>query len=147
MREMHFFDDLYSADEKSVIKSYKNKQGSFESIKAKLLSGKYKDSAEYLQDAESVEEIVVLNKAFTLGKEYVKEIAKDMTLEEKKVALYGFTKELNVVKQIKGGESLENLILLIDAQSYDDFVLMDYFDPTGSFINYPAVKNFLISKN
>lgn len=146
MKEMHCFDDLYDEKELSLLESYDDTSDSFELIKHKLIEDRYSDAAAYLQDANSLEEIIIINKAFQLGEEYAKAIKDDLDIEEKKVALYGFTKELNVIKQIHAGESLDNLILLIDAQEYEDFILMDYFDQTGSFINYPAVKKFLISK-
>ena len=104
---------------------------------------KYKDAADYIADTESLEELVLVAKAFSLGEEYAKAMKGDYSIEEQKVLLFGFLNGLNVKEQIEGGEYPQNLALLIEASSKPGFRLMDYFDETGSYINYPKIKLFL----
>lgn len=147
LKEMHVFDDSYvfnKHEEEIILKCNENKLSNFEIIKTKIVEKYYSDAAEYLEDADTIEEILITAKAFRLGKEYA-ECLNNSSLNtfEKKVALYGFINELNVVEQLEGGEDPNNLALLIKASTFKDFVLDDYFDATKSFINYPKISKFI----
>lgn len=145
-QEMHYFDEncLYRQEQRNILDKYNGTSGNnFESVKNYLLSEVYPDIASLAEDAISVEDIVIIAEANKLGPEYARAVSDGLGTEEKKVALYGFHKNLNIIEQIKGGESLSNLIMLIDASCYDDFILNDFFDESRSFINYPKLKAYL----
>ena len=143
LNEMHVFDeDFLSSEEKAVLEPYVTSDD-FDTIKESLLRGPFKEIRDFAKDINSLKSLVIVKRAYTLGPEYAKAITSELDEEEQTVALYGFEKELNIIEQIKGGEKLENLILLIDASKYKEFNLMDYFDPTGSYINYPKISKFL----
>lgn len=144
MKEMHYFDDkIYSKEECDLCKKFNN---NFTEIKERLLKERYADTAEYAKDAETLEELILIAKAFELGEAYAVAVAdKELSDDERKLALYGFKNNINLVEQIKGGENLENLAILIEASTKEGFALMDYFDPTGSYINYVKLQQFLKS--
>ena len=85
----------------------------------------------------------IFDRAFQMGEEYAEALSSaGLGLEEEKVALYGFSQELNVLDQLKANESPEDLALLIEASQYEDFHLMEFFDETQSFINYSKIKSW-----
>lgn len=143
MKYMNLFGDMLSEAEEELLVSSQQYIDDFETIKSKLIETKYKNASDYLQDVSSLGELVLVAKAYELGPEYANALKDDLSFEEQKVALFGFQQGLNVLEQIKGGEELDNLILLIRASKSEEFKLMDYFDETGSYINYPKVLKFL----
>jgi hypothetical protein len=143
MEELHVFDDLYSAEEQQEIKIDESLASTFSDIKQKLIEGKYSYAKDYLKNATSVEEIVITAAAYRIGEEYAAALQDDLDIEEKKVALFGFKNELNVIEQIKGGEALPDLVTLIEASKIPGFELMSFFDETGSYINYPKIRKFI----
>lgn len=143
MQYMNLFGDIFSDDEAELIITSQQTISDFENVKQQLINTKYKAASAYLQDVTSLGELVLIAKAYDLGPEYADALKDDLTFEEQKVALFGFQQGLNVMEQIKGGEELDNLVLLIRASKRKDFKLMDYFDSTGSYINYPKITKFL----
>lgn len=140
---MNLFGDTLSDEENALLEDNQQQLNDFEKIKKHLIQTKYKKAENYLRDANSIGEIILIAKAYDLGPEYAEALNDELDFEEQKVALYGFQQGLNVIEQIKGGEDLDNLVLLIKASKKENFNLMDYFDSTGSFINYPKLSNFL----
>ncbi len=143
MQYMNLFGDIFSDDEAELIITSQQTISDFENVKQQLINTKYKAASAYLQDVTSLGELVLIAKAYDLGPEYADALKDGLTFEEQKVALFGFQQGLNVMEQIKGGEELDNLVLLIRASKHKDFKLMDYFDSTGSYINYPKITKFL----
>lgn len=143
MQYMNLFGDSFSEVENELLATSQQTISDFEKVKQQLIDTKYKEASAYLQDVTSLGELVLVAKAFDLGPEYAEALKDDLSFEEQKVALFGFQQGLNVMEQIKGGEELDNLVLLIRASKHEDFKLMDYFDSTGSYINYPKITKFL----
>lgn len=148
MKEMHLFDEEFSltVQEKEAVNKL-DSSAAFEDIQYDLCKSVFSESKKYVMRASSLEEMFIFDRAFQMGEEYAEALSSaGLGLEEEKVALYGFSQELNVLDQLKANESPENLALLIEASQYEDFHLMEFFDETQSFINYSKIKSFLLSK-
>lgn len=86
----------------------------------------------------------LFNAAAKLGNEYLNQLATaNLSLEESEVAVLGYYNELNVVEQLQAGEDPENLKLLIIASKKDGFDINEYFDETGSYLDYSKIQEFL----
>lgn len=148
MKEMHLFDEEFSltVQEKEAVNKLDD-SATFEDIQYELCNSVFSGSKKYVMRASSLEEMFIFDRAFQMGEEYAEALSSaGLGLEEEKVALYGFSQELNVLDQLKANESPEDLALLIEASQYEDFHLMEFFDETQSFINYSKIKSFLLSK-
>lgn len=148
MKEMHLFDEEFSltVQEKEAVNKL-DSSATFEDMQYELCNSVFSESKKYVVRASSLEEMFIFDRAFQMGEEYAEALSSaGLGLEEEKVALYGFSQELNVLDQLKANESPEDLALLIEASQYEDFHLMEFFDETQSFINYSKIKSFLLSK-
>lgn len=148
MQEMHLFDKEFSltTQEKEAVSKIDD-SATFEDVQYELCNSVFQKSKKYVMRASSLDEMFIFDRAFQMGEEYAEALsAAGLGLEEEKVALYGFSQELNVLEQLKANESPEDLALLIEASQYEDFQLMEFFDETHSFINYSKIKSFLLSK-
>jgi len=148
MKEMHLFDEEFSltVQEKEAVNKL-DSSATFEDMQYALCNSVFSESKKYVMRAYSLEEMFIFDRAFQMGEEYAEALSSaGLGLEEEKVALYGFSQELNVLDQLKANESPEDLALLIEASQYEDFHLMEFFDETQSFINYSKIKSFLLSK-
>lgn len=148
MKEMHLFDEEFSltVQEKEAVNKL-DSSATFEDMQYELCNSVFSESKKCVMRASSLEEMFIFDRAFQMGEEYAEALSSaGLGLEEEKVALYGFSQELNVLDQLKANESPEDLALLIEASQYEDFHLMEFFDETQSFINYSKIKSFLLSK-
>ena len=53
----------------------------------------------------------------------------------------------SILLQVKAGESLENLKLLIDLVANEDIEIRDFFDETGEYLDYEKIKETITSSN
>ena len=82
--------------------------------------------------------------AARLGDEYLEQLATaNLTVEQSEVAVLGYYNDLNVIEQLKGGEDPENFKLLIMASKRSGFDVNEFFDESGSYIDYAKIKEFL----
>lgn len=104
------------------------------------LSGK----VELHRNPWSNKKAALFSAAARLGDEYLEQLATaNLTTEESEVAVLGYYNDLNVIEQLKGGEDPENLKLLIIASKKAGFDVNEFFDESGSYIDYTRVKEFL----
>lgn len=95
----------------------------------------------YFNNSMSIRKFAIVHKCYNIGEEYAKQITSvDLSDQQSEVVLYGYLKELNVFEQVKAGESLENLKLLIDLIANGDVEIRGFFDETGEYIDYDRVR-------
>lgn len=104
-----------------------------------------KELIPYVNSSMSDKQITLMQIALDMGKEYATALSKTGLDEEAmETAVLGFKNGLNVLEQLSAGESPENLRYLIMASTKSEFDINDFFDETGSFINYDKLKKFLV---
>lgn len=104
-----------------------------------------KELIPYVNPFMSDKQITLMQIALDMGKEYATALSKaGLDEEAMETAVLGFKNELNVLEQLSAGESSENLRYLIMASTKSEFDINDFFDETGSFINYDKLKKFLV---
>ena len=104
-----------------------------------------KELIPYVNPSMSDKQITLMQIALGMGKEYATALSKaGLDEEAMETAVLGFKNELNVLEQLSAGESSENLRYLIMASTKSEFDINDFFDETGSFINYDKLKKFLV---
>lgn len=143
MEDMHCFDDnyIFTKTDNELIEKYSS---NFTKEKDKIIKTHFNNNANAVKSATSIEDMIILSKALSLGKPYYDIINNgNFDLAEKKLLLYGFTNNLNVLEQLEEGETIDNLKLIIEASTYDDFKLNDFFDATGSYLNPYKLKNYI----
>lgn len=104
-----------------------------------------KELIPYVNPSMSDKQITLMQIALDMGKEYATALSKaGLDEEAMETAVLGFKNGLNVLEQLSAGESPENLRYLIMASTKSEFDINDFFDETGSFINYDKLKKFLV---
>lgn len=92
----------------------------------------------------SVQRIDIVSDCYKLGIEYAEQLNSfSLTDEQAEAALYAYQHDFNMIEQLAAGENPDNVKLITDAVNTPGFVLMDYFDESGSFLNYDKIKQFL----
>ena len=93
---------------------------------------------------QSDKKAALFSAAARLGDEYLEQLATaNLTVEQSEVAVLGYYNDLNVIEQLKGGEDPENLKLLIMASKRPGFDINEFFDESGSYIDYVKIKEYL----
>lgn len=101
----------------------------------------------YINPSMSDKEISLMCIALDMGDEYAAALSKaKLPVDAMETAVLGFKNELNVLEQLKAGESPEDLQYLILASKKPNFNINDFFDSTGSYINYNELKKFLVNE-
>ena len=104
-----------------------------------------KELIPYVNPSMSDKQITLMQIALDMGKEYATALSKaGLDEEAMETAVLGFKNELNVLEQLSAFASSENLRYLIMASTKSEFDINDFFDETGSFINYDKLKKFLV---
>ncbi len=102
----------------------------------------------YFDKSMSIRKFAIVHQCYTIGDEYAAQITStELSDQQSEVVLYGYLKELNVFEQVKAGESLENLKLLIDLVANEDIEIRDFFDETGEYLDYEKIKETITSSN
>lgn len=92
----------------------------------------------------SVRRIDIVSDCYKLGTEYAEQLnSYSLSDEQAEAALYAYQHDFNMTEQLAAGESPDNVKLITDAVNTPGFILMDYFDESGSFLNYDKIKQFL----
>lgn len=99
---------------------------------------------DYLDKSMSPERILLYGEAYGIGREYVETLTKfDLNDAQVDAAVYAFKREFNMVEQLAAGETPEHVKLISDAVNKDGFNIMDFFDESGSFLNYAKLRVFV----
>lgn len=94
----------------------------------------------YFNNSMSIRKFAIVHECYNIGEEYAKQITSvDLSDQQSEVVLYGYLRELNVFEQVKAGESLDNLKLLIDLVANGDVEIRSFFDETGEYIDYDRI--------
>ena len=103
---------------------------------------------QYLHPSMSLEKFEIVHQCSKLGEEYVQQLlSAELDDKTSEIVLYGYVKEINVIREAQEGESLENLRMLIDllSQGFDN--LSEIFDENMEYIDYNKVSQKLSVKN
>ena len=148
MKDMHYFDKdatvefSKSKQAKSALKMlYSDEQTEhIQEAISEVGDGVYK----YFRPTMSCAKIDMVKECFSLGEEYAQQFTSyDLSDQQAEAALYSYKHDFNMITQLVSGEDPENVKLITDAVNTPGFVLMDYFDETGAFLNYDKIRKFL----
>ena len=92
----------------------------------------------------SMSRLKINYECYRLGREYVNLLNMyELSDEAADAALYGFKNNFNFVDHLANGETAEHARLITDAINTPGFLVNDYFDETGSFLDYDKIRQFL----
>lgn len=112
-----------------------------------LKSNNDTECLKYLHPDMSLEKFEIIHQCCKLGEEYVEQLlSANLDDSTSEIVLYGYVKEINVIREAQEGESLDNLKMLIDllSQGFDN--LSEIFDENMEYIDYAKVKEKLDTK-
>lgn len=154
LKFMHDFkeDPRYADSEDVVNNSSEQIELKFTNEQQKYISNLYDNSdfdcVHYLNPNMSLEMFEIIHQCTKLGDEYVQQLlSANLDDRTSEVVLYGYIKEINVIREAQEGESLENLRMLIDLLSQGFTNLAEIFDENMEYIDYEKVKEKLAVKN